>query len=64
VCGDLLDALGYEREYPDIERWRVPPLRMRAYALRDAWRQVQFRRRELGGWLPSLGFLLTRRERI
>jgi hypothetical protein len=64
VCGDLLDVLGYDREYPEIESWRVPPLRMRAYALRDAWRQVQFRRRELGGWLPSLGFLLTRRERI
>jgi len=64
VCGGLLDALGYEREYPDIEPWRVPALRMRAYRLRDAWRQVQFRRRELGGWVPSLGFLFTRRERI
>jgi hypothetical protein len=64
VCGDLLDALGYEREYPDIDRWRVSTARMRAYRLRDAWRQAQFRRRELGGWLASLGFLLTRRERI
>jgi hypothetical protein len=64
VCGDLLDALGYEREYPDLEPWRVPPLRMRAYALRDAWRQIQFRRRELGGWWASLVFLLTRRERV
>jgi hypothetical protein len=64
VCGDALDALGYDREYPDLERWRVPAWRMRAYALRDAWRQVQFRRRELGGWLPSLSFLLTRRERL
>jgi hypothetical protein len=64
VCGDLLDTLGYDREYPDIEPWRVSPLRMRAYALRDAWRQLQFRRRELGGWLASLAFLLTRRERI
>ena len=64
VCGELLDALGYDREYPDIEPWRVPAVRMRAYALRDAWRQVEFRRRELGGWLASLGFLLTRRERI
>jgi hypothetical protein len=64
VCGDSLDALGYDREYPELERWRVPPWRMRAYALRDAWRQVQFRRRELGGWVPSLAFLLTRRERL
>jgi hypothetical protein len=64
VCGDLLDALGYEREYPDVPPWRVPPLRMRAYRVRDGWRQVQFRRRELGGWRASLGFLLTRRERI
>jgi hypothetical protein len=64
VCGALLDALGYDREYPDIEPWRVPAMRMRAYALRDAWRQVEFRRRELGGWRASLAFLLTRRERI
>jgi hypothetical protein len=64
VCGDLLDTLGYDREYPEIAPWRVPVLRMRGYALRDAWRQAQFRRRELGGWLASLTFLLTRRERI
>jgi len=64
VCGDSLDALGYDREYPDLEPWRVPEWRLRAYALRDAWRQLQFRRRELGGWLPSLAFLLTRRERL
>jgi len=64
VCGALLDALGYDREYPDIESWRIPAMRMRTYALRDAWRQVEFRRRELGGWRASLAFLLTRRERI
>ncbi len=60
VTGDLLDAYGYEREHPDQPIRRVPPLRLMAYRLADAWRQLQFRRKEQGGWVRGLRFLLAR----
>ncbi len=60
VTGDLLDAYGYEREHPDVPTRRIPAARMAAYRLRDAWRQLQFRRKEQGGWVRGLRFLLAR----
>jgi hypothetical protein len=64
VCGAAMDAVGYAREHPDVEPRRVGPLAMRGYRLRDAGRQLVFRRRELGTWWRSVRFLLTRHERV
>jgi hypothetical protein len=33
---------------------------MAAYRLADAWRQLRFRRKEQGGWMRGLRFLLAR----
>lgn len=60
VTGDLLDAYGYEREHPGVPTRRLPAVQMTAYRLRDAWRQLQFRRKEQGGWVRGLRFLLAR----
>jgi hypothetical protein len=60
VAGDLLDAYGYEREFPDIRPRRLPAAQMAAYRLGDAWRQLRFRRKEQGGWMRGLRFLLAR----
>jgi hypothetical protein len=60
VTGDLLDAYGYEREHPDVPTRRLPAVQLATYRLLDAWRQLQFRRREQGGWLRGLRFLLAR----
>jgi hypothetical protein len=60
VTGDLLDQLGYEREHPGIATGRVPTAQMTAYRLLDAWRQLRFRRKEQGGWVRGLRFLLAR----
>jgi hypothetical protein len=60
VAGDLLDAYGYEREHPSLPTSAVPRARMAAYRLRDAWRQLRFRRRELGSWAEALRFLMAR----
>jgi hypothetical protein len=60
IAGDLLLAYGYEREYPDVPVRRLPAARMAAYRVRDAWRQLQFRRKEQGGWVRGLRFLLAR----
>jgi hypothetical protein len=60
VTGDLIDELGYEREYPALPVRRVSRLRMGAYRLRDAWRQAAFRRRQLGSWAEGLKFLRAR----
>jgi hypothetical protein len=64
VCGTAMDAVGYTREHPDVVSRRVGPLAMRFYRLRDAGRQLAFRRRELGSWWRGLRFLITRRERV
>jgi len=60
ITGDLLDAYGYEREHPGLVVRRLPRLTHEAYRLRDAWRQIQFRRRELGGWGEAIRFLMAR----
>jgi hypothetical protein len=60
VTGELLDAYGYEREHPEEPTRRVPAVHMAAYRLKDTWRQLQFRRKEQGGWLRGLRFLLAR----
>lgn len=60
VAGDLLAELGYEREHPDLPVRRLSAARMAAYRLRDAWRQLRFRRRELGGWVEGIRFFLAR----
>jgi hypothetical protein len=60
VAGDLLDAYGYEREFPDVRQRRLPAAQMTAYRLADAWRQLRFRRKEQGGWMRGLRFLLAR----
>jgi hypothetical protein len=60
VTGDLLDQLGYEREYPTEPARRLSAASMAWYRLRDAWRQVEFRRREHGGWVKGIRFLLAR----
>jgi hypothetical protein len=58
--GDLLDAFGYEREYPGLPTGRLSVVEMEAYRLRDAWRHLRFQRRELGSWTRGLRYLLTR----
>jgi len=60
VTGDLLDAYGYEREHPGLATARLPAAQMTAYRLADAWRQLRFRRKEQGGWVRGLRFLLAR----
>lgn len=60
VTGDLLDDLGYEREHPSVPTRRLSTPRMSAYRLHDAWRQLQFRRHEQGGWIRGIRFLLVR----
>lgn len=60
VTGDLLDAYGYEREHADVPTRRLPAVQMAAYRVKDAWRQLQFRRKEQGGWVRGLRFLLAR----
>ena len=45
---------------PDVPADTLPAARMAAYRLRDAWRQLQFRRKEQGGWVRGLRFLLAR----
>jgi hypothetical protein len=60
VTGDLLNALGYEREHPELPTRRLSALQMTAYRVTDAWRQLNFRRRELGGWTAALKFLRAR----
>jgi len=60
LTGDLLDVYGYEREYPGLRVRRLGGLRLGAYRLRDAWRQLQFRRRELGSWREAIRFLRAR----
>jgi len=58
--GDLLDALGYEREYPTLPTRRLSVIEMEAYRVRDAWRHLRFQRRELGSWTRGLRYLLMR----
>jgi hypothetical protein len=58
--GDLLDAFGYEREYPNLPTGRLSAIEMEAYRFRDAWRQLRFQRRELGSWTRGLRYLLMR----
>ena len=60
ISGDLLDAYGYEREYPTLATRPVPGLRMAVYRVRDAWLQLRFRRRELGSWSAAIRFLMAR----
>ncbi len=60
VTGDLLVDLDYEREYPELPTRRLSTLQMTAYRVGDAWRQFNFRRRELGGWSEALKFLRAR----
>lgn len=60
LTGDLLDAYGYEREHPSLPVARLSRLRMEAYRARDAWRQLRFRRRELGSWGEAVRFLRAR----
>jgi hypothetical protein len=58
VTGDLLDALGYEREHPELPTRRVPAAHLTAYRALDAWRQLRVRRKEQGGWVRGLRSLL------
>ena len=60
LTGDLLDAYGYEREHPGAATRSLSAVRMGAYRLRDAWLQLRFRRRELGGWAEAVRFLMAR----
>jgi len=60
ITGDLLDAIGYEREHPTLPTRRLSRPRLAAYRLRDAWRQLRFRRRTLGSWSAAVRFLLAR----
>ena len=60
ITGDQLDELSYEREYPALATRRLSTAALRAYRLRDAWRQLRFRRRELGSWGAAVRFLLAR----
>lgn len=60
LTGDMLDAYGYEREHPGLPIVTLSPARMAAYRARDAWRQLRFRRRELGSWAEAVRFLLAR----
>lgn len=59
IAGDLISALGYEREYPDLPLRRLSTMELGMLRVRDAWRQVQFRRRELGWW-GAITFLRAR----
>ena len=45
---------------PTCRPRRLPAARMAAYRLADAWRQLRFRRKEQGGWVRGLRFLLAR----
>ena len=60
LTGDLLDAYGYEREYPGVPMRHLSRARMETYRLRDAWHQLRFRRRELGSWTEAVKFLMAR----
>jgi hypothetical protein len=60
LTGDLLDAYGYEREHPTLPTRSLSGARVAAYRLRDAWRQLRFRRRELGSWGAAVRFLMAR----
>jgi hypothetical protein len=60
LSGDLLDAYGYEREHPGLPTRSLSRARLEAYRVRDAWRQLRFRRRELGSWVEALRFLRAR----
>jgi Sulfotransferase family len=60
LTADLLDAYGYEREHPDLPPRTLSRARLEAYRVRDAWRQLRFRRRELGSWTEAVRFLLAR----
>jgi hypothetical protein len=60
LTGDQLDALGYEREHPDLPTRPLPAAALRLYRLRDAWRQLGFRRRQLGGLREAVRFLMAR----
>ena len=60
IAGDLLQAYGYEREHPGVPVRHLSAARMATYRMRDAWRQLQFRRKEQGGWVRGLRFLLAR----
>lgn len=60
LTGDLLDAYGYEREHPGAPTRTLSRVRLEAYRMRDAWRQLRFRRRELGSWTEAVRFLMAR----
>jgi hypothetical protein len=60
ITGDLLDELGYEREHPGLATRRLSALVLALYRARDAWRQLRFRRRTLGGWAEAVRFLMAR----
>lgn len=60
LTGDLLDVYGYEREHPALPVRSLSRAQMLAYRLRDAWGQLQFRRRELGSWSEAVRFLMAR----
>jgi hypothetical protein len=60
LTGDLLDVYGYEREHPGLPTRSLSRPRLEAYRVRDAWRQLRFRRRELGSWTEAVRFLLAR----
>ncbi len=58
VTGDLLDALGYEREHPELPTRRLRVAHLAAYRALDGWRQLRARRQEQGGWVRGLKSLL------
>lgn len=60
LTGDLLDAYHYEREHPHLPVRSLSAAEMWRYRLRDAWLQLQFRRRELGSWTEAVRFLRAR----
>ena len=60
LTGDLLDVYGYEREHPGLPTRSLSRVRLEAYRVRDAWRQLRFRRRELGSWGAAVRFLMAR----
>jgi hypothetical protein len=60
ITGDLLDGYRYEREYPGEPVRPLSRIRMEGYRVRDAWRQLRFRRRELGSWAEAVRFLMAR----
>ena len=60
LTGDLLDAYGYEREHPALPTRALSGAQLMGYRLRDAWLQLQFRRRELGSWTAAVRFLRAR----